>query len=131
MTKFTDLLLWRTRGRDTDDAFLVRDRDGNGKIDSGRELYGDNTLLTNGRKAANGYQALVEEDSNGDGVIDANWNALRLWQDKNQDGTAQAEELSALSAYIESTVQNCRSTGGDGLVAVQENDNDFERRREA
>jgi hypothetical protein len=62
----------------------------------GRELYGDTTLLANGQKATTGYQALAEEDSNGDGQIDANdanWNELHLWQDRNQDGYEKRSQL--------------------------------------
>ncbi|HEB4876664.1 TPA: hypothetical protein R0C45_004907, partial [Kluyvera ascorbata F0526] len=50
-----------------DDGLLVLDKDGNGKIDSGNELFGNNTVLSNGSLAANGYEALQELDTNGDG----------------------------------------------------------------
>lgn len=83
-----------------DDAFLVRDLNGNGFIDTGRELFGDNTLLPGGGTAANGFAALVALDSNADGVIDASDSAfaeLKLWQDLNQDGISQTNELKTLS----------------------------------
>lgn len=51
-----------------DDGLLVRDMDGDGKITSGRELFGNHTLLKNGKEAANGFEALKELDSNNDGV---------------------------------------------------------------
>lgn len=38
------------------------DRNGNGAIDSGRELFGDETLLADGKKAAHGFAALAELD---------------------------------------------------------------------
>ncbi|MGH7455336.1 MAG: hypothetical protein ACRENG_28545, partial [bacterium] len=47
-----------------DDAWLVRDLNGNGTIDSGAEMFGDQTLLPNGQKAASGLQALRALDSN-------------------------------------------------------------------
>jgi Ca2+-binding RTX toxin-like protein len=83
-----------------DDGFVVMDRDGNGTIDSGRELFGDNTLLVNGQTAANGYAALADLDLNGDHKIDlsdAAFANLRIWRDLNQNGISEANELSTLS----------------------------------
>ncbi|MDR3055827.1 MAG: hypothetical protein LBU53_10590, partial [Zoogloeaceae bacterium] len=54
-----------------DDGFLVLDRNGNGKIDSGRELFGVDTVKSNGQKATDGLDALADLDSNKDGVFDA------------------------------------------------------------
>jgi hypothetical protein len=51
------------------DGLLVLDRNGNGRIDSGRELFGSETLRADGSKAANGYEALAELDANGDARI--------------------------------------------------------------
>jgi hypothetical protein len=48
------------------DGLLVRDLNNNGQIDNGHELFGSETLLLNGQKAANGYLALAELDSNAD-----------------------------------------------------------------
>jgi hypothetical protein len=81
---------------DADDGWLVLDRNGNGLIDSGRELFGDNTLLSDGSKASDGFEALAQQDSNGDGKIDASdsvYLKLRVWQDLNQDGVSQDNEL--------------------------------------
>ena len=83
-----------------DDGILALDRDGNGLIDSGRELFGDATVMSNGQKAANGYEALADLDGNADGVInnaDAAWGQLRVWRDLNQDGISQAGELKTLA----------------------------------
>jgi Ca2+-binding RTX toxin-like protein len=82
-----------------DDGILVMDRNGNGVIDSGRELFGDETLLANGSLATNGYQALAALDSNGDHKIsaqDTSFASLRVWQDANQDGVSQSGELRTL-----------------------------------
>jgi Ca2+-binding RTX toxin-like protein len=98
-----------------DDGLLVLDRNGNGSIDNGGELFGNNTVLGNGRKAANGFEALAELDANADGRIDASdaaYAMLKVWRDLNQDGISQAEELKTLgelgiqsiaTAYTEST----------------------------
>ncbi|MDR2084144.1 MAG: hypothetical protein LBP67_04030, partial [Bacteroidales bacterium] len=84
---------------DPSDALLVRDLDNNGLIDNGGELFGDNTILNNGQKAANGFEALAELDSNRDGWVDQNdeaWNALKLWQDINSNGIVDEGELAVL-----------------------------------
>ena len=49
----------------SDDAMLVLDRNNNGTIDNGHELFGDNTQLANGRFAADGFAALAKLDING------------------------------------------------------------------
>jgi hypothetical protein len=82
---------------------------GNGTIDSGRELFGDNTLLTRGPRAgqtaAHGFEALadLDQDINGqsDGKFDANDTAfasVKLWKDANQDGVSQNTELFSFAA---------------------------------
>jgi hypothetical protein len=93
-----ELITW-TRG-DQEDAFLCLDRDGNDKIDSGAELFGNHTpLLSTGYKAPNGYEALKELDANRNGAIDPSdpiWSELRLWIDSNHDGVSQPGELLTL-----------------------------------
>jgi hypothetical protein len=82
--------------RESGIAFLALDRNGNQTIDDGSELFGTATLLRSGVRAANGFEALRELDSNGDAVIDASdeqWRALLLWIDTSHDGVSQSEEL--------------------------------------
>jgi Ca2+-binding RTX toxin-like protein len=82
-----------------DDGLLVLDRNSNGTIDNGRELFGDSTLLPDGTRAADGFAALAAEDTNGDGAVtsaDARFNDLRVWRDLNQDGVSQGSELFTL-----------------------------------
>lgn len=88
-----------------DDAWLVFDRDANGTIDSGRELFGVDTLITNAdgstRNATSGFDALKSLDANNDGIfnsLDAAFTQVRLWQDLNSDGVSQSNELSTLAA---------------------------------
>jgi Ca2+-binding RTX toxin-like protein len=87
-----------------DDAWLVLDRDGNGTIDSGRELFGVDTQITDAsgqtRTAASGFEALRSLDGNSDGMFnsaDAAFTQVQLWQDLNQDGVSQANELFTLA----------------------------------
>ena len=83
-----------------DDGLLVHDRNGDGVVNNGGELFGDNTLLKNGERATNGYQALADLDENGDGKVDAADSAfakLRVWRDLNQDGISQEGELLTLN----------------------------------
>jgi len=84
----------------SEDGILVRDLDGNGTIDTGRELFGSETLLANGQKAANGYQALAELDTNHYGQIDAQdaaYSTLKIWKDIDGDGYSNADELMSLA----------------------------------
>jgi hypothetical protein len=86
-----------------DDGWLVRDVSGNGRIDSGLELFGVDTDITvNGttRKATSGFEALAALDANGDHVFnaqDAAFTQLRIWRDLNQNGVSEANELSTLA----------------------------------
>ena len=69
-----------------DDGILVRDINGNGIIDNGTELFGNNSVLSSGEKAVNGFEALKDLDDNNDGIFDHNdkaWNEVKIWQDKN------------------------------------------------
>ena len=81
--------------------WLALDRDGNGAIDDGSELFGSATTLSSGARASNGFIALAELDSNGDGRItpaDAAWASLRLWSDRDGDRRSAVRELSGLDA---------------------------------
>ncbi|MDD5228344.1 MAG: hypothetical protein PHD53_06045, partial [Methylococcales bacterium] len=83
------------------DGLLVRDINNNGRIDNGNELFGSETLLADGNKAANGFEALKALDSNGDNQInadDAAFANLQIWIDADGDGSSQPNELSSLQA---------------------------------
>jgi hypothetical protein len=94
---------------DSDDAFLVLDRNHNGVIDDGSELFGDSTAQaarkSNKPKFKNGFLALSAYDErsqggNDDGLIttdDAVYAELRLWKDANQNGLSEPNELTSLA----------------------------------
>jgi Ca2+-binding RTX toxin-like protein len=109
---------------DKDDAWVVLDRDGDTAISTGSELFGVDTVLPTGDKAADGFQAIEQLDTNRDGKVDATdapleaWQIerdvdgdgaiapgetrgasfadLQLWQDLNLDGFSQPGELTSL-----------------------------------
>jgi hypothetical protein len=83
------------------DGFLVFDRNRNGVIDSGRELFGNATPQPPADGNQNGFLALALFDDNQDGVIsslDGIFNGLRIWVDANHNGKSEAGELTTLAA---------------------------------
>lgn len=89
-----------------DDGLLVLDKNQNGQIENGSELFGNSTDLSSGQEATNGFLALADLDENKDGIIDSKdsaYSVLRVWHDTNSDGVAQEGELLTLAeAKVES-----------------------------
>jgi hypothetical protein len=96
------------------DGLLVLDRNHDGVINDGSELFGSSTKLASGAKAPDGYAALRELDTNHDGVIssaDAVYADLRLWVDSNSDGVSQSSELKTLDSLGIASI-NVNATAG-------------------
>ena len=120
-----DGVLTRTGWAGKGDALLVWDRNANGSIDTGAELFGDFTPLPNGTLAPNGFAALAALDSNGDGILDASDPAfaeLKLWRDADQNGVTGAGELISLldagivSLNLANTLKNQNLANGNQLA---------------
>jgi hypothetical protein len=97
-----ELTGWTAAG--SEDAFLVFDRNMNGNVDDGMELFGDAVQLPDGSISMQGYEALAQLDApsqggNGDGVADIadrGYAKLRLWTDTNHNGISERDELELL-----------------------------------
>ena len=90
------------QGGSNSDGLLVWDKNNNGKIDNGTELFGVDFIKQNGNKATSGFDALADLDTNKDGIFDNKdnkFNKIKVWQDKNQDGISQTAELKTLAQH--------------------------------
>lgn len=121
-----DQISWTSAG--SDDAWLALDRNGNGTIDDGKELFGSATpqpYLSPG-ESKNGFRALAMFDSaeyggNDDGQIDSKdsvFSNLKLWQDGNHNGFSEAGELQGLTesdiSVIELSYRDSRQKDENG-----------------
>ena len=100
----------KTAWIDPSKGFLVLDRNGDGKINNGGDLFGDQVILNNGNRSKSGFEALAELDDNvdevtgeiGDGIIDekdSKFSELKVWIDENSDGYAAKGEIKSLSNH--------------------------------
>ena len=120
---FRERVAWSLSG----DGFLVRDRNGNGQIDDGTELFGSGRTEFDGgvtaKKGTSGFAELTTLDSNFDGAInalDTDFAALRAWVDANGDAVTDEGELKSLdelgivSISLKTLVSNDLDCGCDG-----------------
>lgn len=105
---------------DASDGLLVRDLNGDGKISSGRELFGNQTLLKTGKLATNGFEVLKDLDDNADGVVDdkdAAFATLRVWKDANGNGLTDAGELLTLAQAVVKSLKVAYTQQGASAAA--------------
>ncbi|MBI5251732.1 MAG: hypothetical protein HY912_19745 [Desulfomonile tiedjei] len=115
----------RTGWVDWHDGLLVMDRNGDGVINDGKELFGDQTILRNGRCATTGFEALADLDSNNDGRIDASDAAfaqLRVLKYSDEQGNTSQRgflyslsELGIKSINLNSTIASVTDDQGNTL----------------
>jgi hypothetical protein len=106
-----------------DDALLALDRNGNGVIDHGAELFGEAAPNADGLPAEDGFQALAALDrpaggGNGNGLLEAGdlmFAELRLWTDRNHDGVSQPGELRTLT---DAGISSISVTGAESCGTV-------------
>ncbi|MFZ2956637.1 MAG: hypothetical protein WA705_07080 [Candidatus Ozemobacteraceae bacterium] len=103
-----------------DDGLLMLDRNGNGTIDNGTEVFGEQ----NG--AAHGFAELAKFDGNRDGVIDSKdkiYKALKLYRDMNSNGRIEKNELVGLQeagiSSLNLSFQRVNQQLGEHILALK------------
>ena len=135
----------RTGWMQNSDGLLVLDKNSDGVINNGNELFGNYTKDTSGNYSNNGFDALAKYDDNHDGMINSSDNvykALKVWQDVDSDGITDEGELKTLGelgissinlSYVtanaleernsirETSTFTTQSTDADGNITTQVN----------
>ena len=97
-----------------DDGILVYDKNNNGVIDNGNELFSDNYTKLDGTQAVSGFDALGDFDSNSDGVInssDTNFDTIKVLKG---DGTMMSlSDAGVSSITLLHTNKNVEDANGN------------------
>lgn len=121
-----DGVAFRSSWVSPNDGILVFDRNGDGLINNGSELFGNFTPKFDGSLATDGFNALSDFDTNSDGIIDINdteFENLKIWQDLNSDGISQENELKSLneleiaSINLKTTQTNLNLGNGNSQIS--------------
>ncbi|MFA6075012.1 MAG: calcium-binding protein [Negativicutes bacterium] len=111
---FAERATWIGKG----DGLLALDKNDDGKINNGSELFGDAMRKKDGTFAKDGFDALADYDINKDGKIDANdeiYSKLKVWVDADGDGITDDGELKTLSELGIKQL-NLGNTAGNNVV---------------
>ena len=102
---------------DKEDGVLVIDKNNDGVINNGNEIFGDNYIKSNGVKASNGFDALRDLDSNNDGVInslDERFSELRIL--KGSGEIVSLEDVGITSISLDKVSVGVVDGNGNTLV---------------
>lgn len=119
----------------SDDGFLCIDKNQNGRIDNGKELFTEGQMLSNGQLSKNGVDVLKDMDTNHDNMVDKKdegFDKLLFWNDANNDGISQKDELHTMqdvgierfelrpnwSNYVEGKLANGKTFSGKDYLFV-------------
>lgn len=97
-------------------GYLVFDRNGNGKVDDGTELFGP--------QSGSGFGELAHYDDDGNGWIDANdeiFQSLSVWVQTAEGGEElrSLEEVGVRALYVDSVEDRFTLTNGQGVPLGQ------------
>ncbi len=104
---------------DENDGILAIDKNNNGTIDNGSEIFGDNYIKSDNSKATSGFDALKDLDSNNDGIINSEDESFSQIKILKGDGTLLTlEEAGITSINLNSTESNTTDENGNTLAAA-------------
>lgn len=106
-----ELITWTNPN--TAEGFLFLDLDHKGRVENGSEIFGVGTVMPDGSRGHNGFEALAVYDmtangGNADGILDSDdaiWNRLRIWVDANHDGVCAPNETGTMHSYGVGSIQ--------------------------
>ncbi len=103
---------------DENDGILAIDKNNNGTIDNGSEIFGDNYIKSDNSKATSGFDALRDLDSNNDGIINSEDESFSQIKILKGDGTLLTlEEAGITSINLNATESNTTDENGNTLVS--------------
>lgn len=103
-----------------DDGFLVLDRNGDGIVTDGTEI----SFVDDLPGAETDLEGLAAFDTNGDGILDAadqRFAEFLVWQDINQNGFSEADELKTLSEAGITSINLTLTPTGETVEGASDN----------
>jgi hypothetical protein len=99
---FDDGIVDKTGWVASNDGLLVWDKNSDGVINDGSELFGEGSIMPDGTRAVTGYEALTVFDINFDKQVDKTdqkFNQLKIWKDQNSNAITEFGELESLNDH--------------------------------